>query len=198
MDKTKIDDMADSSYNPRGTSVQNNHSDWSKTAYSRLKNQSQKEKDLKNNIQQSVLSLINPENKAKFRSWIREGIVAIRPLVVSIISLLITIAESRPKAKPVLNIKTNKPSDLQQPKELQQMSEPEIRKQTPREMVRNHTYPILAAISTIALVAGAASLAPIAQWARSQNECIERTFRIDGVNQAGIPSKVWSCNGGGE
>ena len=34
--------------------------------------------------------------------------------------------------------------------------------------------------------------------AKTQNECIVKTFRTDGTNNAGIPSKVWSCNGGGD
>ena len=41
-------------------------------------------------------------------------------------------------------------------------------------------------------------LEPISKWADSQNECITKTFRIDGNNTQGIPSKVWSCNGGGQ
>ena len=64
-------------------------------------------------------------------------------------------------------------------------------------MVRNHAYPALALISTIALVTGVTRLGPIAKWAESQNECIEKTFRIDGTNRSGLPNKVWSCNGGG-
>ena len=44
----------------------------------------------------------------------------------------------------------------------------------------------------------ASSLVPMAKWANSQNECIERTFRIDGKNMQGLSSKVWSCNGGGK
>ncbi len=69
---------------------------------------------------------------------------------------------------------------------------------TPREMIRAHAYPILATISTVSLVIISFSLVPVAKWTRSQNECIERTYRIDGTNNAGIPPKVWSCNGGGE
>ena len=67
----------------------------------------------------------------------------------------------------------------------------------PREMIRAHAYPVLAGISTVSLVIIATSLIPIADWARIQNECIERTFRTDGTNKAGVPTKVWSCNGGG-
>ncbi len=69
---------------------------------------------------------------------------------------------------------------------------------TPREMIRTHAYPVLAVVSTVSLVLISVSLAPIAKWTRNQNECIEKTFRIDGTNNAGIPAKVWSCNGGGE
>ena len=69
---------------------------------------------------------------------------------------------------------------------------------TPREMIRAHAYPVLAGVSTVSLVLIAVSLVPVAKWSRTQNECIERTFRIDGKNNAGIPAKVWSCNGGGQ
>ena len=41
-------------------------------------------------------------------------------------------------------------------------------------------------------------LEPLSTWAESQNECVTKTFRIDGKNTQGIPSKVWSCNGGGQ
>ena len=68
---------------------------------------------------------------------------------------------------------------------------------TPREMIRAHAYTVFAAVSTVSLVIMSLSLVPIAKWARTQNECIERTFRVDGNNTQGIPAKVWSCNGGG-
>ena len=68
---------------------------------------------------------------------------------------------------------------------------------SPRDMIRAHAYPALAFLSTFSLVFIAFSLYPLGQWARTQNDCIERTFRSDGSNNAGIPSKVWSCNGGG-
>ena len=65
-------------------------------------------------------------------------------------------------------------------------------------MIRAHAYPLLAGISTVSLLLISVSLVPIAKWARTQNECVERTFRIDGINNAGLPAKVWSCNGGGD
>ncbi len=68
----------------------------------------------------------------------------------------------------------------------------------PIELIKGSSYPLLALASTISLIVISTSLIPIAKWAKSQNECIERTFRTDGTNNAGIPSKVWSCNGGGD
>ena len=76
----------------------------------------------------------------------------------------------------------------------------------------NHKYLICAGLSTFSLIFStvsfisisksvrdvATSLDPISKWADSQNECITKTWRIDGKNMKGIPSKVWSCNGGGE
>jgi hypothetical protein len=43
---------------------------------------------------------------------------------------------------------------------------------TPREMVRAHAYPVLAAVSTVALVVIAASLVPIARHADLLHQCM--------------------------
>jgi len=60
------------------------------------------------------------------------------------------------------------------------MTDHTSQKLTPREMVRAHAYPVLAAVSTVALVVIAAlfsklatSLDPIAKRAHYQNLCIE-------------------------
>ena len=68
----------------------------------------------------------------------------------------------------------------------------------PKELMGKSMYPALALLSSASLLVISVSLIPIAQWAKSQNDCIERTFRTDGMNNAGLPSKVWSCNGGGD
>ena len=81
----------------------------------------------------------------------------------------------------------------------------------PKEFFDNHKYIVCAGLSTFSLVFTSISinsvsksvkdlstgLEPISVWADAQNECITKTFRIDGENTQGIPSKVWSCNGGG-
>ena len=81
-----------------------------------------------------------------------------------------------------------------------------------KELFDNNKYLICLGLSTLSLVFTSISLIsvsksvkqitsdlePISKWADSQNECITKTFRIDGKNTQGIPSKVWSCNGGGE
>ena len=80
-----------------------------------------------------------------------------------------------------------------------------------KDLFENHKYLICAGLSTFSLIFTSISvfsisksvkevsttLEPISIWADSQNECITKTFRIDGINTQGIPSKVWSCNGGG-
>ena len=43
---------------------------------------------------------------------------------------------------------------------------------TAREMIRAHAYPVLAAVSTVALVVIAASLVPIARQADHMNRCL--------------------------
>ncbi len=81
-----------------------------------------------------------------------------------------------------------------------------------KEFFNNNKFLICSGISTLSLVFTSISvislsksvkeisndLAPLSAWADSQNECITKTFRIDGKNTQGIPSKVWSCNGGGQ
>ena len=81
-----------------------------------------------------------------------------------------------------------------------------------KKLFENHKYLICAGLSTFSLIFTSYSiisisksvkevstaLDPISEWANSQNECITKTFRIDGQNTQGMPSKVWSCNGGGE
>ena len=81
-----------------------------------------------------------------------------------------------------------------------------------KELFDKNKYLIFAGLSTLSIVFSSISmisvsksvkeistnLEPVSTWANSQNECIIKTFRIDGKNTQGIPSKVWSCNGGGE
>ena len=83
---------------------------------------------------------------------------------------------------------------------------------TLKDLLDKHKYLICDGLGTLSLIITSASvfsisrsvkevsnsLEPISQWANSQNECITKTWRIDGKNTQGIPSKVWSCNGGGE
>tara|TARA_Y100001968_G_scaffold330251_1_gene381559 strand:+ start:2249 stop:2500 length:252 start_codon:yes stop_codon:yes gene_type:complete len=81
-----------------------------------------------------------------------------------------------------------------------------------KELFEKNKYLMFAGISTLSLVLTSISnislsrsikeisnnIEPISSWASTQNECIMKTFRIDGQNTQGIPSKVWSCNGGGQ
>ncbi len=70
---------------------------------------------------------------------------------------------------------------------------------TPREMVRAHAYPVLAAVSTVALVAIATSLGPIAKQAGYQNHCIEQVLAV--MPSANAPMNhvvaVKQCTAGG-
>ena len=52
------------------------------------------------------------------------------------------------------------------------MSDHSNQQLTAREMVRAHAYPVLAAVSTVALVVIAASLVPIARQADHMNRCL--------------------------
>ena len=81
-----------------------------------------------------------------------------------------------------------------------------------KELFNNHKYIFCAGLSTLSLLMTSfltlsisnsvkelsEGFEPISKWANSQNECITKTYRIDGINTQGIPDKVWSCNGGGD
>ena len=81
-----------------------------------------------------------------------------------------------------------------------------------KELFDQNKYIICAGLSTLSLVFTSFSvislsnsakkistdLESISEWADFQNECITKTFRVDGKNTQGMPSKVWSCNGGGQ
>ncbi len=81
-----------------------------------------------------------------------------------------------------------------------------------KNLLVNNKYMICAGLSTLSLVFTSISISSVSKsvknistnletistWADSQNECITKTFRIDGKNTQGMPSKVWSCNGGGQ
>ncbi len=62
-----------------------------------------------------------------------------------------------------------------------------------KEIIQAYAFPSLAVLSTASLVSIAASLMPLSEWARNQNDCVERTVAFKG-----LPDKVWSCNGGGD
>tara|TARA_B100001250_G_C19762266_1_gene773043 strand:+ start:1205 stop:1456 length:252 start_codon:yes stop_codon:yes gene_type:complete len=81
-----------------------------------------------------------------------------------------------------------------------------------KSLFDSHKYLICAGLSTFSLIFTSISvisisksvkevstaIEPLSIWAETQNECITKTFRIDGNNTQGIPAKVWSCNGGGD
>ena len=81
-----------------------------------------------------------------------------------------------------------------------------------KELFDNNKYLICAGLSTLSVLFTSVSILSVAKsikeisnnmesisaWTDLQNECITKTFRIDGKNTQGIPSKVWSCNGGGQ
>ena len=61
-----------------------------------------------------------------------------------------------------------------------------------KEIIKAYAYSGLAAVSTVSIFSIAVSLLPVAEWARIQNDCVQRTIAFEG-----LPDRVWSCNGGG-
>ena len=64
------------------------------------------------------------------------------------------------------------------------------------ELIKANSLLVLGVVSTASLVSisiSLRSLLPVADWAKIQNDCIQRTTAFEG-----LPDKVWSCNGGGK
>ena len=64
------------------------------------------------------------------------------------------------------------------------------------EFFKSNSFLVLGIVSTASLISISftlRSLLPLADWAKIQNDCIERTIAFEG-----LPDKVWSCNGGGD
>ncbi len=86
-----------------------------------------------------------------------------------------------------------------------------MEKANPSQLFQKYSYSIFAGLSTISLLVtsfyaikvsrsinqASESLLTISKWAEAQNNCIEKTFKINGKDTLGLSSKVWSCNGGG-
>ncbi len=62
----------------------------------------------------------------------------------------------------------------------------------------SYFYPVMATLSTFALLWGGVRLGPIAQWAKTQNQCIELTTTNDPNGNTNLNTKVMKCNGGHE
>ncbi len=144
---------------------------------------------------------------------IRDAIESVRSLFVAAVALVITVAEMRPKSNisSALGPYEGEGSKTESEKSLSTFledqnkdddSEPvevsvEIKKDfSAKEVLTTFTYPALAAISTLSLVVGVVRLGPIAQWAKTQNECIETMANVEGEPIDALPIKVMNCNGG--
>ncbi len=159
-------------------------------------------------------ALTSSENRKRLALELHDALMTMRSLLVATVSLVITLAESRPKPvntpfETTSSPKNFKPSNETEfhettlnPIETSDQAipgEPNLEEAKPtsnKEMMRNPIYPVLAVISTVTLIVGVSRLAPIAQWAKTQNECIEQTIGPDESSQDNLANKVKNCNGG--
>ena len=138
------------------------------------------------------------ENTKRLVVGVKDALITIRELLVAIVALLITLAESREKTPPPLPapLDNDETFVIEPDEDQKQMSLEKENNFAMRTIVSNLIYPVLATVSTISLVIGIAKISPIAQWARSQNSCIESSLSIDGVSKNLLATKVKNCNGG--
>ncbi len=155
------------------------------------------------------------DRKVLLRQDLREGIEGLKELFVATIVVIQDVAQAIPKSKGSKSLTSYSTPAKGQPDSAlslvrdgsqENYSQPldisieEVNGQKINQSLetisKSYLYPFLAAISTAALITGVIRIIPLTQWARSQNECIENTSSIDGVNPAGLSSKVMHCNGG--
>ena len=75
------------------------------------------------------------------------------------------------------------------------MSDHDGQRLGPREMIQAHTYPVLAAVSSLSLIAIAVQLVPIAQQASTFNACVRDTYANPEVKPHGQALATVICNG---
>ncbi len=156
-----------------------------------------------------------PKEIKRLIKGIKDSLKTLRPLLLALIALLITIGEKLVKSiERLLDRPSPQPSQasliepidhsegrLSDP-DSEELAEQIIQKNNPQSKLdgsnSGKTYIALATISTISLVIGVSRLAPIAQWTKMQNECIEEASNIEGLKREEFIKKVQICNGGHE
>ncbi len=147
---------------------------------------------------------------------IRDAFITLGTLLVAIIAFSITSlewigkslskrqskikpsSESQEKAQVIESIspKQDTKQDTKQIQDSISSIEVEDRKNPRIAFGANYFYPLFAAISTVTLVIGVTRLSPIADWASTQNECIERLSAGEAITKSQLKNNVKTCNGG--
>ncbi len=138
------------------------------------------------------------QNTKRLALGIKDAVITIRELLIAILALLITIAGTRKNSKEPIALPKEEDESfsiktLEVPQEMKLNKENEVGSKT---FVSRIIYPILATASTISLIVGVIKITPIAQWAKSQNNCIENSLSINGSDASSLSTKVKNCNGG--
>ena len=131
--------------------------------------------------------------------------MVLRGLLVAVVAIAITLVEyllnyisdalSSPQANEV-KLENNSDKNQFEAKNLSdQQIDYDFKSMTNAPQLSRYFYPILALISTVSFATGVAMITPIAKWAGSQVECVEKTLLEDQVD---LQKSVKICNGGHE
>ncbi len=161
-------------------------------------------------------SNLSEERKKVFKKDIKEGLEGLKKLLIAAIAIVLKAADSLPQSKDRTSITRYKEDPNKDPTDNaispfkgaknNNESEPlevSIEVETPpstnfRRIINTFLYPILAGISTTSLLIGTIKIGPVIQWAKTQNECVERTKILNNEGISSIAQKVMRCNGGHE
>ena len=151
------------------------------------------------------------ERKSLLAKDLKEGLEGLRDLLVAAFALVVTIADSIPRQKDSTAItsyegKKPKPGNSiaifdeegnnsagPEPVDISIEIDEKKRRKMAVDLFASFLYPILATISTTALIIGVVRIEPLTKWASTQNQCIETTNSVKGLD---LPSRVMTCNGG--
>ena len=158
---------------------------------------------------------LSDDRKRLLKKDVADGLEGLKEIIVGAITVVINIVDSFSQKKnsssitayKFNNTKSKSNSWLSNVQENSQNSKPEPLdvsveideskfSSNSNKFIPNLLYPLLATISTSALVAGVLKIDPVIKWAETQNECIESTVSIDSKSPINIASKVMTCNGG--
>ena len=159
---------------------------------------------------------LTAERKKMLRKDLNEGLEGLKDIFISTVRIIIKLVDYLPSLERIsslTNYSKKYESNQEESHNSLSLVKKSIREEGPdsvdvavdikesgnelySKVIKNIIYPILATLSTTALLTGVAKIDPIVKWANLQNQCIEETKSTDDKELTDLSTRVMNCNGG--